>query len=76
MISFLKALLRDFSFKKLFSKATITSVFKSAIFLFVTYIGLLMATSTDPETNWLIKFIGFGSLLYFSAKFLYPEKFL
>ena len=54
----------------------IKEVVKFAVFASIAYLGLVMAADTDPARGALIKFIGFGSIVYFSAKVIYPDNFL
>jgi len=75
-----KTLLKDlkdssFNLKNLSPKTIISIFLQYATFTFVSYIGLLMTASTDPEMNWPIKFVGFFGWMYIAAKIIFPEKF-
>lgn len=36
-----------------------------ASYLFILYVGFMMATSTDPQVNFVIKFLGLGLWFWF-----------
>lgn len=56
-------------------KINFKKILKHVFFYGIVIMALLMSSSQDPETNWIIKLVGFVAIVYSVAKILYPENF-
>lgn len=52
-------------------KIIIREIFKFAVFWTIVFFAGYMAFSSDPETNSLIRLIGFLTVVYFIGDFIY-----